>query len=172
MSLSQAQVEAYLDRISLPTNVRDLLREGPEGRDALKAVAALQQHHLATIPFENLDLCYSAHKTIPQGTETVFDHVITRKRGGVCDQVHPLFARLLRSLGFVVYLTGARINAAAGILQGPGADISKPSFTPWFVFSHSSVGAVSPKAFSKILTRVIQGSLSHYCDYWNIGLPD
>lgn len=135
MSLSPAQVEAYLDRISLPVNVRDLLREGPEGKDALKAVAALQQYHLATIPFENLDLCYSSHKTIPQGTEAVFDHVINRQRGGVCDQVHPLFARLLRSLGFVVYLTGARINAAAGILQGPGADVSKASFTPWSVFS-------------------------------------
>lgn len=135
MTLSPSQVGAYLDRISLPANIRDLLHEGPEGKDALKAVAALQQHHLAAIPFENLDLCYSAHKTITQGTEAVFDHAIIRQRGGVCDQIHPLFARLLRSLGFVVYLTGARINAAAGILQGPGADASKPSFTPWFVFS-------------------------------------
>lgn len=131
MDLTPAQVAAYLDRISLPEAIRSLLQDGPTGSDALKAVAALQRHHLQNIPFENLDLCYSPHKSIEQGTELVFDHAIQRKRGGVCDQIHPLFARLLRHFGFTVYLTGARINAVAGILSVPGTDASKPAFSPW-----------------------------------------
>ena len=131
MGLSPDQVAAYLDRVSLPDTIRKLLQEGPDGADALKAVTALQKYHLSAIPFENLDLCYSRHKSIEQGTDLVFDHAIRRKRGGVCDQIHPLFARLLRHFGFTVYLTGARINPAAGILADADASGANPTFTPW-----------------------------------------
>jgi hypothetical protein len=131
MSLSAEQIEAYLDRIALPQDTRASLREGPNGKHALKAITTLQHRHLATIPFENLDLQYSSHHSLPQDTEVVFDHVVKRRRGGVCDQIHQLFAKLLISFGFTVYCTGSRINAAAGILADPKMDRSKPSYGPW-----------------------------------------
>lgn len=131
MSLSRDQIELYQDRIGLPNNIRALLREGPDGKNALRAITALQHHHLQTVPFENLDLCYSAHHSLPQDTESVFDHSIRQRRGGVCDQMHLLFAKLLKSFGFSVYLTGSRINAAAGILADKNMDKFVPSFSPW-----------------------------------------
>ncbi|KAI9898753.1 hypothetical protein N3K66_007113 [Trichothecium roseum] len=144
VALSDAQVEAYLDRIHLPPQTRRLLALGPDHPSALGAVAALQRHHLRHVPFENLGLTYAAgggssrvSRTLPQDTASVYDRVVTRRAGGVCDQLHLLFAELLRHFGFAVYCTGARINAAAGMLYASGvkeageAEMRTPRFGPW-----------------------------------------
>ncbi|RYP90974.1 hypothetical protein DL770_002890 [Monosporascus sp. CRB-9-2] len=131
MSLPPEQMEGYLDRISLPSIVRTWLRQGPNGPDALKAIIKLQQCHLAAIPFENLDHVYSSHHSIQTQTDLAYEHIVKRRSGGVCDSVHPLFARLLRFYGFPVYLTGSRINAAAGIVADSKLDKSKPNYGPY-----------------------------------------
>lgn len=137
MELSGAQVKEYLDRICLPQPTRAQLRQGPDGPDALAAVATLQRHHLENVPFENLDLMYSSHHSLPQDTESVFHRVVRLKRGGVCDQIHLLFTQLLRHFGFAVYCTGSRINSAASLPVASGqasagaGDRSKPQFGPW-----------------------------------------
>lgn len=114
-SLSSLQVEAYLARISLPEVAKVSLREGPGGARALEAITMLQQHHMAAVPFENLDLHYTSKRSHPLQIESIFQSVVQRRRGGTCIQVHTLFAELLRALGFHVYFTGGRINAAASI---------------------------------------------------------
>ena len=131
MSLSAEQVEAYLDRIALPQAVRDSLREGGNGRDALKALTTLQQYHMAAVPFENLELHYSSHRSLPQETEIVYENVVVRRRGGMCAQVHQLFTKLLRSLGFQVYCTGVRLNAAASAAADKNLDMSKVVYGSW-----------------------------------------
>lgn len=132
MALTQAQVDHYLDHINLPHEIRQALAKGPNHEDALEAVTALQRHHLDRVPFENLDLVYSAHHSLPADTAHVYEHVVIKSRGGVCDQIHQLFAKLLRHFGFPVYCTGARINAAAGILAGRDMDRSKLNYSPWY----------------------------------------
>ncbi|KAF2202684.1 cysteine proteinase [Delitschia confertaspora ATCC 74209] len=120
-SLSAAQVEAYLDRISLPEPTKSLLISGKTtSENALEAITALQQHHVAAIPYDNLALHYSAHKSLPQDTESVFQHVVLKRRGGTCIQVNLLFLELLRSLGFNAYCTAGRLNAQASIAQKVG----------------------------------------------------
>lgn len=137
MALTELQVRLYLDRIQLPQSTRASLKEGPDGVNALEAVAELQRHHLKHVPFENLDLMYSTHHSLPQDTESVFHRVVTLERGGVCDQIHLLFMQLLRHFGFSVYCTGSRINAAAslpvaaGRVSVPFTGRSKPKFGPW-----------------------------------------
>ena len=141
MALSAAQVEAYFERICLPKETRTLLKQGPEGQDALKAVASLQCHHLKNIPFENLDLMYSSHHSLPQDIESVYHRVVDLKRGGVCDQIHLFFAQVLRHFDFPVYCAGSRINASASLLVASGKiavkqdDRTKPNYGPWYVFS-------------------------------------
>lgn len=137
--LSAKQVRAYLDRIQLPPRIEELLQQGPDGLNALEAVTKLQTYHLKAIPFENLDIAYSTSKSLPQDTASVFQRAVTDRRGGVCDQIHPLFAKLLQYFGFNVYCTGSRINAAAGILSVAVQDESQrlkaqsqpPSFGSW-----------------------------------------
>ena len=133
MSLSAAQVEAYLDRILLPQSSRVLLRQGPDGKDALKAVTALQQYHMAHVPFDNLDLHYSSHHSLPQELDIVYEHVVAKQRGGTCPQVHPLFAKLLDHFGFSVYLTGGRLNAASSLGAASHSDRTRVAYGPWYV---------------------------------------
>ena len=137
MPLSHAQVTAYLDRIDLADSDRVLLSQGPDGPHALEAISRLQSHHIRAIPFENLSLGYSSHHSLPQDTDSVFDHVVNLKRGGVCDQIHLLFTQLVRHFRFSVYCAGSRINSAAGIFTAAGrvpaqtVDPNKPNFGPW-----------------------------------------
>ncbi|KAK4153325.1 cysteine proteinase [Chaetomidium leptoderma] len=132
-SLSPDQVAGYLERISLPAQARAWLREGPDGPHALEALTQLQQHHMAAVPFDNLELHYSTHNgTLPQETDLVYETVVTRRRGGTCPQVHQLFAKLLRALGFTAYCTGARLNAPASPAADPSlVDKSKVVYGPW-----------------------------------------
>jgi arylamine N-acetyltransferase len=125
------QVTRYLDRILLPSHVRNWLSDGPEGPRALEALALLQQHHMAAVPYENLDLHYSAHGTLPQETDVVYETVVTRRRGGTCPQVNQLFSKLLRALGFASYCTGARLNAPASAAADPSLDRTKVAYGPW-----------------------------------------
>lgn len=148
MSLSGPQVTAYLDRISLPDGDRALLKQGPDSSHALMAVTSLQAHHLRSVPFENLDLSYSSHHSVPQDIATVYHRVVNLKRGGVCDQIQPLFTELLRYFGFLVYCAGSRINAAAGIGVASGQTPLKntnktgPQFGPWYVLYRNSPTAL------------------------------
>ncbi|KAL2167051.1 hypothetical protein VTG60DRAFT_1847 [Thermothelomyces hinnuleus] len=130
-SLTPEQVTGYLDRIALPSHVRSWLREGPGGPHALEALTLLQQRHMAAVPFENLGLHYATDAALPQETDVVYDAVVTRRRGGTCPQVHPLFAKLLRSFGFAVYCTGARLNAPASAAADQSLDKSKVAYGPW-----------------------------------------
>lgn len=131
MSLTPDQVEAYLERCSVPEATRAELRKGPDSGRALEAVTTLQQCHMAAIPFENLSLHYSEHKTMPQDTRSVFEHVVLRRRGGTCIQVNLLFAELLRVLGFEVMCTGGRLNVAASIAADERTDRQKVAYGPW-----------------------------------------
>lgn len=131
MSLSPEQVEAYLERIDLPRTVRDTLHKGDHGENALEALTTLQQYHMAAVPFENLELHYSSHRSLPQETELVFENVVIRRRGGTCPQVHQLFVALLRSLGFQAYCTGGRLNAPASPAADSNLDKSKVVYGPW-----------------------------------------
>lgn len=131
MSLSLEQIDSYFDRIALPQAVRKSLRQGDTGIDALKAVTALQQYHMTAVPFENLELHYSDHRSLSQEPDIVYENVVARNRGGTCPQIHLLFARLLRSLGFQVYCTGGRINSAASPAADTSLDKFKVAYGPW-----------------------------------------
>jgi len=69
---------------------------------------------MATVPFENLEFHYCSYRFLPTDVKTVYDNIVTKRRGGVCLQAHQLLTLLLRSYGFSVYFTGARLNAPAG----------------------------------------------------------
>ncbi|KAN0069250.1 hypothetical protein V8E54_012879 [Elaphomyces granulatus] len=131
MSLSSKQVEACLDRIALPQEVRDSLLEGGNGSCALWAVTTLQLYHMAAIPHENLDLHYSSHHTVPLEIDIIYESIVIRRRGGTCLQVHQLFSKLLRSLGFQTYNTVARVNAPASIEADLTLDKPNVTYGPW-----------------------------------------
>lgn len=101
-------VDAYLARIGA---------ERPAALTA-EALRELQEHHLATVPFENL----SVHlpEPIELDEDALADKIVRRRRGGFCYELNGAFAGLLRELGFDVTLLSARVSGGGRL--GPPFD--------------------------------------------------
>jgi N-hydroxyarylamine O-acetyltransferase len=101
-AMEPADVSAYLERIGYvgsrePTT--DTLR-------------ALHRAHLATVPFENLDI--HAGRPIRLDRAAFFRKIVGERRGGFCYELNGLFGDLLSSMGFQVSLLSARVPRHAG----------------------------------------------------------
>lgn len=99
-------VDTYLERIGLDT--------APSVD--LAGLTLLQRAHLATVPFENLDVVAD----VPVRTDLAWSipKVVDRRRGGWCFELNGAFGALLRRLGFEVIQLGAAV-----LLDGPNAMI-------------------------------------------------
>lgn len=120
------------DRIQLPQqhlhapgNQSRMVATGVRGLEFLRA---LQQAFLLKVPFENLDLHYSKHKTISVDPEAIYSKIVGlkagRARGGYCSENNNLFAIFLRSLGFSMYMISARVSYTSA----PGSSPNDPRF--------------------------------------------
>lgn len=94
------QYQTPLAPLRLPTSPLDLL----------DFLTQIQQHVLATIPFENLSIHYSPHHTISLDPAALYTKVVERGHGGYCMELNCFFLTVLRSLGFEVYSVGARVS--------------------------------------------------------------
>lgn len=95
-------VDAYLDRIGLNSRpTTDLV-----------GLTLLQRAHLATVPFENLDVVAGITMRTDLGWSV--PKIVDRRRGGWCFELNGAFAALLRALGFEVLQIGAAV-----LLDGP-----------------------------------------------------
>lgn len=71
------------------------------GQDgSAEALAELQQRHLRSVPYENLDILNG----IPLSLEPkhIYEKIVVRGRGGYCFELNALFGWLLRELGYDV----------------------------------------------------------------------
>ena len=102
------EINAYLDRIGY-TGSRDCNREN---------LAKLLRCHLEQVPFENLDF-YREPKEMPLDEASLFDKIVTRRRGGVCCELNTSFGRLLENLGYDCYPVLVRV-----VMPGAPAMIS------------------------------------------------
>jgi N-hydroxyarylamine O-acetyltransferase len=92
-------IQLYLDRIGY----RGVLEP------RVVVLRDLHKAHLETVPFENLDVL--RHVPILLDPSSLFDKIVTRKRGGFCYELNGLFAVLLLRLGFhVTYLNAVGVN--------------------------------------------------------------
>jgi N-hydroxyarylamine O-acetyltransferase len=91
-------LEAYLSRIGYTGPVR------PD----LETLNALVRAQLTHVPFENLDV-YDAGVDVPLDTASLFDKIVTRRRGGYCFELNALFYTLLKDIGFDCYPVAVRV---------------------------------------------------------------
>jgi N-hydroxyarylamine O-acetyltransferase len=90
-------VKQYLSRIGISE-----LR--PPSLDFL---TELQNQHLLSIPFEDLDI--PDRDRIILDLERIYQKIIPTRRGGFCYELNGLFHRLLTQLGFSVDMLSARV---------------------------------------------------------------
>ena len=95
--MTDEQVAAYLNRIGVA---------GPVTLD-LAGLSAIHKAHQRAVPFENLDILAGIPLSLDH--ETLFDKIITRRRGGVCAELNTIYNWLLYSLGFQVTSYNSRI---------------------------------------------------------------
>ncbi len=103
--LSPAMADAYLRRIGY-----DGQRDG-----SAATLAQIQQRHLLSVPFENLDILRGTALSL--AVPDLFAKIVTRRRGGFCFELNGLFGYLLRALGYEVvdYTARFMLGAAAAL---------------------------------------------------------
>ena len=74
----------------------------------LPVLRAIHRAHLTHIPYENLDI--HLDRPLVLDLPTVFDKLVTRRRGGWCYEMNGLLAWALRELGFRVSMLSAAVN--------------------------------------------------------------
>lgn len=90
--------EKYLERIGLE----------PIAKPDRGALDRLVIAHQRSVPFENLDI-YDAGVDIELGTASLYDKIVTRRRGGYCFELNGGFMALLKALGYDCYAVAARV---------------------------------------------------------------
>ncbi len=70
-------------------------------------LSKLQEQHLLTVPFENLDIHQGKKIVLEEGR--IYEKIVACGRGGFCYELNGLFCWLLRSLGFTVSIVSARV---------------------------------------------------------------
>ncbi|MBI5965536.1 MAG: arylamine N-acetyltransferase [Chloroflexi bacterium] len=91
------KLHEYLNRIGY----------APAVKADFETLRGLQTAHMLTVPFENLDI--GLHRPILLDEKSLWDKLITRKRGGFCYELNGLFAWLLKEIGFDVTYFNARV---------------------------------------------------------------
>ncbi len=80
----------------------------PDAKADLKTLCGLQTAHMLTVPFENLDI--GLHRPILLDEKSLWNKLITQKRGGFCYELNGLFAWLLKEVEFDVTYFNARVH--------------------------------------------------------------
>jgi N-hydroxyarylamine O-acetyltransferase len=96
--IERLDVDAYLRRIG----------HGGDTSPTGETLAALHRAHLATIPFENLDVVLG--RGIAVDLDSVQAKLVERRRGGYCYEHGVLFSAVLERLGFSVQRMLARVG--------------------------------------------------------------
>lgn len=87
MAYSDEQIGAYFARIA-----------AGEATSSYGALAEIHRAHRMAVPFENLDIHLG--RGIGLEPETLFDKLVTRRRGGYCFEQNALLLGMLQALGF------------------------------------------------------------------------
>lgn len=103
-------IKAYLNRIGI-----DKIKD-----PSLKFLTELQNRHLLSIPFEDLDI--PDRNRIELDLNKIYNKIILFKRGGFCYELNGLFHWLLTMLGFNVDMISARVFNAQKNEFGPEYD--------------------------------------------------
>lgn len=77
----------------------------------LSFLSKLQEQHLLTVPFENLNIHQG--KKIVLEEDRIFEKIVDKGRGGFCYELNGLFCWLLRSLDFSVSMVSSQVHRVA-----------------------------------------------------------
>ena len=77
----------------------------------LSFLSKVQEQHLLTVPFENLDI-HQGEKIVLEENR-IYEKIVVNERGGFCYELNGLFCWLLRSLDFSVSMVSSQVHRLA-----------------------------------------------------------
>ncbi|TKA71112.1 hypothetical protein B0A55_07865 [Friedmanniomyces simplex] len=116
---SDDQLQTYFKRIKIPHKYLDspvlsdpsLARTKEHG---LPLMQALARYHVCNVPFENLEIHYSKHKSMSLNMDDLYTRFAERGlkygRGGRCMENNGFFGTVLRSMGYDVRNCAGRVS--------------------------------------------------------------
>jgi len=106
------QLALYVSCIAPDSSYTLATLEAEIKADPLAALSRLQLRQMAFNPWGNVALHYSWHRALSLDSEALFHKIVERRLGGYCMENNAFFSTILRSLGYQLYVTGARISNA------------------------------------------------------------
>ena len=97
---ARLDVAAYLERIGYTV----------PAEPTLENLRAMHRAHFLNVPFENLDISPGVRIQVDEAVNA--RKLVERHRGGFCLELNGTFARMLRALGYRVYVPGAQVEIA------------------------------------------------------------
>lgn len=104
--LSPDQLIAYLERIGL-SNMALALKDGEKISADRETIGAIQEAHLRTVPFENLEIA-AGNVPLDLDLDSLYDKIVVRRRGGICYEQNLLFGAALQALGYKIGMRAGR----------------------------------------------------------------
>ncbi|EOA88150.1 hypothetical protein ACJQWK_01562 [Exserohilum turcicum] len=134
---STSEIQEYFQRIKLPRQYLDspVLCDAALAQTKQHGLAllhAITRYHACNVPFENLELHYSARKVITLQMADLYAKIVTQRRGGRCMEGNTFFATVLRSLGFHVRNCGGRVSRA----MSPYPEVRKKQASTYDGWNH------------------------------------
>ena len=134
---SRGQLSTYVSRHIAPSPLYTLeTLESEIQADPLGALGTLQLRQMAFNPWGNIALHYSWHRALTLDAAALYHKIVERGLGGYCMENNAFFSNILRSLGYQLYVTGARVSLS---LDGAKDD---PGFGGWYVFCSGSAAGL------------------------------
>ncbi|KIX99798.1 uncharacterized protein Z520_04434 [Fonsecaea multimorphosa CBS 102226] len=124
---SRDQLATYVSKWIAPS--KDYTLETLEAEieaDPLAALSTLQLRQMAFNPWGNIALHYSWHRVLSLDHEALYHKLVERGLGGYCMENNAFFSTVLRSLGYRLYVTGARVSLALS-----GDSVDPEGFAGW-----------------------------------------
>ena len=122
------KLQRYLERIKYSGSIEP----------CFATLAALQQAHVCTVPFENLDVQLGRPLSI--GIESAYEKIVVNSRGGWCYEQNGLFGWVLSEMGFDI------IRIAASVMREKRGEESAAS--------HLCLVVSSPESDTRYLSDV------------------
>ena len=138
------KIEAFLSRIGLSGEVRHT-------PDFLEA---LQYACVTTIPYENLDILDG--KPILLDADTLFEKIVTNRRGGYCFEVNALLHHMLAQMGFAVECLLARYLRGESAIPFRRHRVLTVTCGDDVFFLDIGVGQVAPRHPLKLVEGEVQ----------------
>ncbi|KAH9816345.1 arylamine n-acetyltransferase [Teratosphaeria destructans] len=136
---SKDQLQTYFKRIKIPQKYLDVPIVSDQSlartrKHGLPFLRSLTRYHVCNVPFENLELHYSVHKTISLDMDDLYNKFVQQGleygRGGRCMENNGFFGTVLRSLGFDVRNCGGRVSRMMAASHET-RELQGQTYDPW-----------------------------------------